>query len=339
MAKEKEEMTADLVLKSATDKIIEEGKAALILNSVESEEKLQELVDSYKNIVVANIKDKKGYDFVVEGAKRFQKLRTGLQTYRKELAKPIKAIDSALIAEEKRLIEILKPIEDNLLAQKKIFEDLTQAEKDKAFKERITKLTENGYELTGGLYKCGAVILEANKIQELDDDNFDFYVDLGKKEVERKIAEEKRRADEIAENKALKEQVELLMKQNRELLETINKRGAEVEAQSEALEKAYEAPAEEIVSEIPVSTAPETEHKPAEEIIIPVTKGEGESKATDFLGEPLVKETTETEEEEEYVSPYKQGFEDFRKRLSDKLNNPDKFTRADLIDWCVAQEI
>jgi hypothetical protein len=330
----------EIALINQIEPIIKNAEEFLMKETIQSEEKLKELKDTYEKAIIGDLKDMSGYNFICNGHKEIRRLRIDLQKIRKGISKPANLFNSRLIEKENKWLSVLEPLESSLLDKKTKFEDLQKAEEDRVFTERITKLTSSGFALVGGFYVCGIVHLTPDQIKSMDDENYNFYVDLGSKELQRIESENKRKSDELKELQELKDELKKAREDLAKEREEIALEKKEIEAQKRTLAVTYSEieSTKEVTETESVETIEETktETKAEEFGDIFEKKPEEETKTEpdDDLTSKVETETKETEDEdEEYVSPLITGFNEFRDRLLVKLRNPDKFTREELIEW------
>lgn len=312
------------------------AKQTLLNDTIQTEQKLKEFEDTYLNIVVADVKDLQGYSFIVDGMKSLKKTRTSIEKRRKELTEPALKYQRELKAEADRLTQRIETIETHLDKQKQWFENATKAEQERVFNLRIAQLTENGFELSNGFYIAGAIHLSGDKVKSLDDSEFDFYIEQGKKEKARKEAEKQLLAEQQKAMQEAQMEIQRLREELAKERERVAKERAELEAQKQALDKTYskeeqpepiiEQPIEQVVDNSSV-----TEVAPIELI---------------EQSEPVIEQKVLiTEVYEEVVSndPHPvqiDGFEIFRNRLIEFVSdNNNKLSRQLLIDWANEQTI
>lgn len=314
------------------------AKQTLLNDTIQTEQKLKEFEDTYLNIVVADVKDLQGYSFIVDGMKSLKKTRTSIEKRRKELTEPALKYQRELKAEADRLTERIETIETHLDKQKQWFENATKAEQERVFNLRIAQLTENGFELSNGFYIAGAIHLSGDKVKSLDDSEFKFYIEQGKKEKARKEAEKQL----LAEQQKAMQEAQLEIQRLREELakerERVAKERAELEAQKQALDKTYNK--EEIVPQT------ETIEQPIEQVAIIEEVTMIEEFAPQQTNEPIIEEkvvVNEIIEESISSDPHPvqiDGFEIFRNRLIDYVSdNNNKLSRQLIIDWANEQTI
>lgn len=314
------------------------AKQTLLNDTIQTEQKLKEFEDTYLNIVVADVKDLQGYSFIVDGMKSLKKTRTSIEKRRKELTEPALKYQRELKAEADRLTERIEKIETHLDKQKQWFENATKAEQERVFNLRIAQLTENGFELSNGFYIAGAIHLSGDKVKSLDDSEFDFYIEQGKKEKARKEAEKQLLAEQQKAMQEAQMEIQRLREELAKERERVAQERAELEAQKQALDKTYNK--EEIV--------PQTEaiEQPIEQVVDNSSVTEVAPIELIEQSEPVIEQKVLiTEVYEEVISndPHPvqiDGFEIFRNRLIEFVSdNNNKLSRQLLIDWANEQTI
>lgn len=314
------------------------AKQTLLNDTIQTEQKLKEFEDTYLNIVVADVKDLQGYSFIVDGMKSLKKTRTSIEKRRKELTEPALKYQRELKAEADRLTERIEKIETHLDKQKQWFENATKAEQERVFNLRIAQLTENGFELSNGFYIAGAIHLSGDKVKSLDDSEFDFYIEQGKKEKARKEAEKQLLAEQQKAMQEAQMEIQRLREELAKERERVAQERAELEAQKQALDKTYNK--EEIV--------PQTEaiEQPIEQVVDNSSVTEVAPIELIEQSEPIIEEkvvVNEIIEESISSDPHPvqiDGFEIFRNRLIDYVSdNNNKLSRQLIIDWANEQTI
>lgn len=314
------------------------AKQTLLNDTIQTEQKLKEFEDTYLNIVVADVKDLQGYSFIVDGMKSLKKTRTSIEKRRKELTEPALKYQRELKAEADRLTQRIETIETHLDKQKQWFENATKAEQERVFNLRIAQLTENGFELSNGFYIAGAIHLSGDKVKSLDDSEFDFYIEQGKKEKARKEAEKQLLAEQQKAMQEAQMEIQRLREELAKERERVAQERAELEAQKQALDKTYNK--EEIV--------PQTEaiEQPIEQVVENTSVTEVAPIELIEQSEPIIEEkvvVNEIIEESISSDPHPvqiDGFEIFRNRLIDYVSdNNNKLSRQLIIDWANEQTI
>jgi hypothetical protein len=235
-----------------TDQVIDQAKNSMIMESVGSDEKLNQFIESYSSLIISGIEDMTTYKVVNAAISEVKKMRTNLEKKRKELTAPALRFQKALIDVENIYSPQLKELEEKLKAEKTRIDDAKEAAKKVLYNERVNKLVAAGYELASGFFICGAFQVPTTEITEYSNDEIEFYVLEGGKELERKKAEQLRKDEQ---ERFLKEQREALGAEKRELAEMkaemiqmkadILKERQEIQAQKTALETTYEAAIEQ----------------------------------------------------------------------------------------------
>lgn len=300
-----------------TELAIKEAQNELVVSSIGTMEQLEALENTYKDVTVKDVKDLAGYNFIVDGYKDVKKIRVQVEKRRKEITKPALDFQREVKSVADSITERVVLIENHLLEQKKAFEDAEKAEKKRIFQERTATLIKYGWELVSGNYVCGAVHLSPEQITEMDEDSLKFNIELGKKELARKEAEQKRIQEEkqalIDERNKLALEREQMIAEMDAQKESMRIEREELKAQKEALDKAY-----------PDKTNSDVKEE---------TKKEETKKEE-------VKTLTETTEPVKVSHEYANGFEQFRTDILKFLNDPNnKPTRKTLVEWITNNQI
>lgn len=311
----------ETALMESFDKSLISTKDLFIQITGATPEALDKIKNTYEKVTIKDIEDIAGYKFVDQGAKDLKKLRTTLSKKRKDLTAPAIKFRDEMKAEEDNIIDFLKPIEDSLLAKKQDFEDKKKAAQNKLFKERCEQLANHGYQLNGELYVCSAINIEAGKIADLTEDEFDFYLQRGQEELDRLAAEKKRKEKQ---DKKLQEEREAIAKERAE----IAKEREELAAQRTALEETYK----EVEKKEPIKKKePEVKSESAH---IPKI----EQKKTEVKSKPMATKSKPQSKPE--PSQIEVGFNEMRKRTLEYLSDPETSKKLkDFIPWIKKQEI
>lgn len=235
-----------------TDQVIDQAKNSMVMDSIGSDEKLNQFIESYSSLIISGIEDMTTYKVVSAAISEVKKMRTNLEKKRKELTAPALRFQKALIDVENSYSPKLKELEEKLKAEKTRIDDAKEAAKKVLYNERVNKLVAAGYELASGFFICGAFQVPTTEITEFSDDEIQFYILEGGKELERRKAEQLRKDEQ---ERFLKEQREALDNEKRELAEmkaemlqmkeAMQKEREEIQAQKTALEHTYEKTAEQ----------------------------------------------------------------------------------------------
>lgn len=299
-----------------TDEMIIEGKKIIELDSIESFERLDDLIESYSAMSVKDIQDLAGYKAIVEGAKMFKKIRTATENSRKRLTEPATKYTKELIAHAKHIIERTSPVEQHLIAEQKKFEDAKEAAERELFRKRRDLLLENAFKLTGDEFVCGVLHVTVDEVKKMEDVMFDSYISHGKQELERIQAEEKRKQEEREAMQREREELAREREQLRLEREELRRELEELRAQKQATEKTYgivEQPAVE----------PVVEQQPKQEKFQVVT----------VTVEPTA-EPKQPDQPENIEDLFQAGFECFRALVLAEFRNPDnKKSRQEWIEY------
>lgn len=234
---------------TTTTEVVEIAKADLVTRTVGTNEQLENLLESYNSMMIKGITDMTAYKEVESGIKELKKTIKNIDARRKELTDPAINYQKLLISEAKTLTDKIEPVIQKLSNEKsRIDDERAEAEKQK-FLDRSKQLTDNGFELVGGFFCCGAIRLQADELKTIDDAGVEFYVNHGKTEIERKAAEQKRLQDEKDaiqrerdQLRAEREQMQRELAELRAEREKLNQEKNEVNAQTVALSEKYEEP-------------------------------------------------------------------------------------------------
>lgn len=287
----------------------------MVSGSVGSLENIQKYAETYLNRPIKGIEDLSGYEFIKQGAKELKKMRTTIEAKRKEISAPAIEFQKRLKKEADRITDTIRPIETELNLALTDFEDKKKAEEQRIFSERCELLALNGFTLVGAFYVCGVLQIEVSKVGTMEQTSFNNYIDEGKKESERKKAEEIRIQKEREELQKEREELRIAreeLQKERELLK-------EIEAQKEALEMTYQ--------EIETASEPQRD---------PVTQKEA-------ISDTLRQNPTHTIENEikdvgiegiiQKSPDYISGFNEMRNKILKRLSEPGKMTRNQLVEF------
>lgn len=235
----------------ATENLVQLAKEDIIVTTIGSLEELEQKKEQYKGLVLANLDDMSAYNTVAEGIKILKGFSTDLEKARTARTAPAVKYQKDLKAEVDAIKEGIAPIITHLESQKRKFDDAAKAKLDKLFNDRCAELTKRAYQLVGGLFVCGVIQVPAENLRTLKDEDFQFYLIEGDKELARLEAEAKRKEEEAkrqreeqerlaAEAKRLADEKAQFERDKAEFEEKKAKESAEIAAQGEALEKAYD---------------------------------------------------------------------------------------------------
>ena len=344
MAKQKAaEETTDLVIFQEAEAMTAKATADLVTTTIGTEEALAALKQTYGELVVNGIEDMAGYKVVVEGVSKLRTIRTSIEKRRKELTEPALEFQRRLKAEADRLTAEITPLEERLKAEKARIDDAKEAARRAEFQRRVTLLTENAWSLAGGFYVCGALQIHPDQITTMTEQELEFYVNEGKREIERREAEAKRKAEEEAQRKAEEERI----REERAAIEAeraeLAKMKAELEAQKKALETSYDTVAQPVQNEVPADqikpaaeeTTYEKLHKMATSDPIGMDSAARTAPMPRGAGVVVSGQGTPTENAPKlnYGPGFMMGFDNFRLQLIELLSGEQKYTRAQIVQW------
>jgi DNA repair exonuclease SbcCD ATPase subunit len=239
-----------------TDQVIDQAKNSMIMDSIGSDEKLNQFIESYSSLIISGIEDMTTYKVVNAAISEVKKMRTNLEKKRKELTAPALRFQKALIDVENIYSPKLKELEEKLKAEKTRIDDAKEAAKKVLYNERVNKLVAAGYELASGFFICGALQVPTTEVTEYSNDEIEFYVLEGTKELERKKAEQLRKDEQ---ERFLKEQREAL---EAEKLELATMKAEMLQMKADMLKERQEIQAQKTALETTYETAIEQPHEP-----------------------------------------------------------------------------
>lgn len=290
---------------------------------------IETLRKEYGNLTILNPFDKEGYEAVRKAIADVRALRSGIENKRKELIEfPLK-FQREVNAEAKRITAELEAIEGPLKDKKAYIDNeaerLRKEEEERKraiYMERTNSLFEIGCSFNGSLYtldgsRYGLEVLHVtpSEIEALEGSQWDAAYGalcilsdnitnaIRAEEAEKAAAEQRQREIE-AENAALRERL----------------------AKLEALEAAKNAPVE----------APKTELQPVKGIQIEQATGQVGFDIPQTERKAPVFEPPTAELPPAVFTPnsdYGKGFVACQEKVIEKLDNPDKFTRAELKEF------
>lgn len=320
----------------ATEQLVQLAKEDIIATTIGSLEELEKIKEQYNGIILANLDDMSAYNSVAEGIKLLKGFATGLERERKRRTDPAIKYQKALIAEVDAIKEIIAPVVKHLEDQKQKFDNAAKAKLDKLFNDRCAELTKRAYQLVGGLFVCGVIQVPAEKLRTLKDDEFKFYLDEGDKELARLEAEAKRKEEEAkrqreererleAEAKHLADEKAQFEREKAEFEAKKAKESAEIAAQGEALEKAYDVavpPVDTPVVVLPVD-AP---------VVVPVADAIG-NPATGSVVNAINNAKQNTAPNSDYVAGAINAVNKMRSDFIHYVDTAPSLTRAGLKEW------
>lgn len=249
----------------------------MILQTIESDEILSQKIESYNALMIKGIEDMVSYKMVDAAIKEIKKMRTSISKMRLELTRPADAYSKKLIEAERERVEALKTVEAKLISDKQKIDDAIKAKREATFIERSQKLNDVGYTISNNLFVLGAFHIPSEQLSDMNEDEFERYLEHGRDEMKRREAEAQaiKEAKEQAEAQAkLLEEERLKLQKEREemarefeLMKQERARMAQemedLKLQKQALEETY-TQAEAVAVE-PETTALTTEFETPEQ--------------------------------------------------------------------------
>jgi chromosome segregation ATPase len=246
-----------------TEQMADVAISQMILQTIESDEALNQKIESYNALMIKGIEDMVSYKMVDAAIKDLKKLRTSIAKMRLELTRPADAYREKLIEAERSRVEKLKALELKLIADKQKIDDAIKAKREATFIERSQKLHEVGYTIQNNLFVLGAFHIPSDQLSDMNEDEFERYMEHGRDEIKRREAEAQaiKEAKEQAEKQAqLLEQERLQLQQQREQMaaemEAMRQERAkmaqemeDLRLQKQALEETYTKVEAEVVAE------------------------------------------------------------------------------------------
>lgn len=200
-------------------KALTKPKTLSLVNFSPKKEELELMIKKSKDLTIAGVEDKKGYDLVRAARMKFVKTRVQIGKDGKALRDEALVFNKKVIAREKELIAMIGPVEDELFHKERIINEEKEKLKNKeALPKRIERL------------KGIDAVVDNDFLLSMDDKKFNSFF-IAKKdyylaEKERKIKKEQEKIE--AEKKKLEE--------NKRLEEA--KKEAERQAKEDAIKEA-----------------------------------------------------------------------------------------------------
>lgn len=321
------ESKTGLVIFQNTDKLIDDAKRELMVNTIGTPAALTKMLKQFNDLSIAGIEDMASYKVVEQAAKDLKKLRVGVDKYRVDLTAPALKWQRELKSYSDEIIGQIEPVEKMLLTKKAAIDDAKKAHEQKLFTERCGTLATNGFQLAGQFYICGALQIHIDSIIKLTDDELAFYQNEGQKELKRAEAEKQRERELAERERELAERERKLAEREREL----NAKETEINVQTSALNEVYETQpivdkSEKKQPQIDQSISPTND---VEMYIDGTLKGQ-EPAQNDAFGEPLVDPV--------FIHGFRQGFEQLRESTVNHIQTSEKITRSNLVEWLKSQK-
>lgn len=319
------------------------------------EQRLVEAENLYLGLTINGTSDKEGYAAATEGIRTVRTTRTTLEKKRKEIVAPANDFVDQVNDFAKKTTARLKSIEEHLKSETDKIDKAKEHERLELIRVRTQQLKEAGYIFDGNYYSIGTALIHPTKIDEFDDEQWLGTLDFGKREAKRiadiKAKEEAERkakeAAERAERERLRQEKEA---SDRALAEAM----AKIKQLEEAQAKANEAQAKQTADTLSkeketakqavdkVFTQPNPVVKPEinEPVVKPiVTSAPANNETTPpinlltSLNRPVLESSTDPREKHPNFAHFQGGYNKCKSDVLKKLNDHEKFTRAQLIDF------
>jgi superfamily I DNA and/or RNA helicase len=220
-------------IETGMNDMLDVSKEHILSLTVGTVEQLNDTLESYRSLSIDGIENVAAYREANTALKTVRKWRIDIESARKEITRPIDVFKKQLIEFEAELIIPIKQVEEHLKSDIQKIDDAKEAARKELILSRSAQLKENGFNQIEDSFQCGPVTITTAQISEFSDEEMDYYVQLGQKELARRKAEEERmqrERDELAQQRA-----ELARE-----LEELRALKAELAAQKQAMDKTYE---------------------------------------------------------------------------------------------------
>lgn len=340
-----------------TDETVTLSLKADIANLDTPEQKLKEAEAKYLKLKINGVDDAINYQLAKTGLKDLVKTRTTLEKKRKEIISPAREYIEGINKYAKDTTTRLEKMEAHLTKEVADIDNAIELAKQAKIKQRSEELKSIGYTFDGNYWSIGTALMHPSQIGEFTDEQWVTQTNFGKVEAKRLAAEkaaaetrriaaeEKEKADKqalidakVASDKLLQDAMERIKQLEASLktepvVETQGITEEDTEAAINYISDALgEVPTVENVSthianaNIGKKTLSTTETPSKPTINLP-------SRTTSPVTEPLPDESNLAKRPPVTVTvfDYDNGFNDCRQQIMVKLENPDKFTRSELI--------
>ncbi len=323
-----EKKETSIVIVDQLTKITEDSKQLILNNTIGSPEKMDKFIAQFSKI---EIKDKSSYDMLIKASKDSKKSRGAMNKNRTDITRPVVAFQKDMIAFVETFTDKLTAFETEINEKIKTFENIEKAKAEKLFAERCQLLAKNGFTMVSGNYQCGAVFLSPEQIQDFNDEDFNFHIEIGKQELKRQEVEKQRKAEEAA---VLAKEREEIAQMKADMVKMKAEFKADMEKEREEIAKDRKSVDAEIERLNPVQV-PKMENPPKPPI----------QKTADKIDKVIapVEKPVEKLPTKQIVDKYKlgrqDGFNEFRKQMASLMASDAKFTRPQLIEWVNTLEL
>lgn len=354
MLKQTETQEADEVVINLPA-IIKTDKSAAFVAMGTPEERLKQAEQQYGTFKIQGTTDKLGYEAAKEGIKLLRTTRTTLEKKRKEIVKPANDFVDEVNKFAKDATSRIAKLETHLKGEVDTIDKAKEIEKQKLIEERTKEMKLAGYIFDGNFYAIGTAIIHPSKIEEFDDEQWKNTIDFGTREKaridEQKAKEEAARLAKEEADRQEKENLRLEKEASDKALAEAQKRIADLEAALKPKEEPVVTA--EQVEQVAVNntatggnfhTKPDPTITKEEVAPPPAATAFGPSadlnnlvkRTTTVITGPGTKTSTpvrDPREDNPNFAHYRGGYNTCKKQVLDKLNHPDKFTRAELIEF------
>lgn len=153
------------------------------------ETKIAEIKTVCDAVSIAGPDDAEGYKKASAYLAKVRKVRTGIEAKRKELKDLPLKLGKAIDAEAKRLTALVQPIEDRLAAMKAEVDNEHARRHAEMMEARKNALLDNGFAFDGFGYKVGMIVVYAQQLEAMTDEELGMWIERGQAEAQRMQAE------------------------------------------------------------------------------------------------------------------------------------------------------
>lgn len=285
---------------------------------ISPDEKIKEIAALCKEVQISGPDDKDNYKLAKQYSLRLTKIRTGIESKRKDLKAVALEYGRAVDAEAKRLTALVEPIDRDMKAKLDVIDKAIEAAKRAEELRRHNLLIGNGWTFSGSWYMCGVFNITPQQLSEATPEKLDEWVGAGKAEIERQQAEAKRKADEDAKRQAEIAKLEALRKEAAEKANLPFENGKVGHANIADVVPSLKQPAE---------AAPVTSNTPHPDIF-----GENSDLNPANGGQTYVNKPTVNVPASDFDSGFELGFETCRTKVLEIFNDPTPRKRSEFIE-------
>lgn len=164
------------------------------------EQHIAEIKAYCNGLTIVSINDKEGYKITSAALSKVKKIRTSIESKRKELKAVALEYGKAVDGEAKRLTALVEPIEAELKTKVDAIDKAIEQEREKERIRRNNAMIEAGFSLSGGLYFAGPFNYSIEQVQSASLESLEEILQRGRDEQTRVKAEQERIAKEREEN-------------------------------------------------------------------------------------------------------------------------------------------